>query len=194
MNINRSITMEIVELVEVSKHVSWCIFNHHVLRASRVLWLLECRGVARSRRNVLQTTISIGAVRMKVEVGFKPFPLRCFASLGLLVQNDQMLWGLALVSGVRVASTLVAKLSFIKLELRVPFPRSEFLGFLFLLRFRLPLKFEGLLLKAPSNFLPFATFIWTSGRGWEPTGRWEPFVASSSSCFSAWSKTWIRSE
>jgi hypothetical protein len=96
---------------------------------------------------------------MKVEVGFKPFPSRCIASMGLLVQNGQMLWGLALVSGVRVASTLVAKLSFVKLGFAVPFPRSEFLGFLFRLRFRLPLKFEGFPLKPPSNFRPVATFI-----------------------------------
>ena len=65
----------------------------------------------------MRTTSSIGAIWMKVEVGFKPFPLRYFASLGLLIENCQMFWGLALVSGMRVASTPVTKLSFIKLGL-----------------------------------------------------------------------------
>ena len=120
---------------------------------------MESYGVARSSRNISRTSSSIGVIWRKVEVGFKPFPLRCFASLGLLIQNGQMLWGLALVSEMCVAVTLVAKLSFFKLMLAVPFPRSEFLGFLFRLRFRLPLKFVGLPLKAASNFCPLATFI-----------------------------------
>ena len=70
-----------------------------------------------------------------------------------------MLWDLALVSRMREASTLVTKLSFVKLGLRGAFPWPEFLGFLFRLRFRLPLKFDGLSWKTPSNFRPFATFI-----------------------------------
>ena len=65
----------------------------------------------------MRTTSSIGAIWMKVEVGFKPFPLRCLASLGLLVEDCQMLWGLALVSRMRVASTLVTKPSFVILWL-----------------------------------------------------------------------------
>src|SRR3954469_16166622 len=59
---------------------------------------------------------------MKVEVGFKPFPLRCLASLGLLVEDCQMLWGLALVSRMRVASTLVTEPSFVILWLCGAFP------------------------------------------------------------------------
>ena len=70
----------------------------------------------------MRTTSSIGVIRMEVEVGFKPFPLWCIASLGLLLENSQMLWGLALVSRMRVASTLVAKLSFVKLGLCGAFP------------------------------------------------------------------------
>jgi hypothetical protein len=46
----------------------------------------------------LQTN-SIGVIWMKVEVGFKPFPLRRFAHLGLLVENDQMFWVLHLLVG-----------------------------------------------------------------------------------------------
>ena len=42
--------------------------------------------------------------------------------MGMLVQNGQMLWGLALVSGVHVASTLVAKFRFVKLGLCGAFP------------------------------------------------------------------------
>ena len=83
---------------------------------------MESYGVARSSRNISRTTSSIGVSWMKVEVGFKPFPLRCFASLGLLVQNGQMLWGISLVSGMRVATTLVAKLSYFKLMLCGVFP------------------------------------------------------------------------
>ena len=90
---NKSITKEIVGLVKVAKHVGWGILNDHVLRAHRVLWPLERHGVAMSRRNVLRTANSIGAVWMKVEVTFKPFPLRSFACHGLLMQNNQMLWG-----------------------------------------------------------------------------------------------------
>ena len=122
MDMNISITKEVAGLVEVSKHVGWGVLNHHVLRSCRVLWRKESNGVARSRGNVLRTTSSIGAIWMKVEVGFKPFPSRCVASMGLLVQNGQMLWGLALVSGVRAASTLVAKLRFVKLGLCGAFP------------------------------------------------------------------------
>jgi hypothetical protein len=62
----------------------------------------------------MRATSSISAIRMKVEVGFKPFPLRSFASLGLLVENGQMLPGLALVSRMRVAPTPITKLSFFK--------------------------------------------------------------------------------
>ena len=70
----------------------------------------------------MRTTSSIGAIWMKVEVGFKPFPVRYFASLRLLIQNCQMLRGLALIGRMRVASTLVTKLSFIKLGLCGAFP------------------------------------------------------------------------
>src|SRR4051812_6231162 len=59
---------------------------------------------------------------MKVEVGFKPFPLRCLASLGLLVEDCRMLFGLALVSRMRVASTLVTKPIFVILWLCSAFP------------------------------------------------------------------------
>src|SRR4051812_21384067 len=65
----------------------------------------------------MRGTSSIIATWMKVEVGFKPFLLRCYASLGLLVQHNQMLRHGALFSRMRVASTLVAKLSFVKLVL-----------------------------------------------------------------------------
>ena len=70
----------------------------------------------------MRTTSSIIATWMKVEVGFKPFLLRCFASLRLLVQHNQMLRHGALFSRVRVASTFVTKLSFIKLVLCNAFP------------------------------------------------------------------------
>jgi hypothetical protein len=96
---------------------------------------------------------------MKVEVSFKPFPLRFFVSLGLLVENDQMLWGLALVSRMRVAPTPITKLSFSNLGFVVLFPQSEFLGNLFRLRFRLPLNFDELPLEAPSKLCPFTAFI-----------------------------------
>jgi hypothetical protein len=96
---------------------------------------------------------------MKVEVGFKPFPLMSFASLGLLVENGQMLRGFALISRIREAPTPITKLSFFKLKLCGAFPRSEFLGFLFRLRFRLPLNFDGLPLEAPSKLRRFTTFI-----------------------------------
>ena len=119
---NKSITKEIVGLVEVSKHVGWGVLNHHVLRAHRVLWLLESHGVARSRRNVLRTTSSIGAVWMKFEVSFKPLPLRSFASQGLLIQNNQMSLGKKFLSDMCIASTLVAKLSVFKLMLCDAFP------------------------------------------------------------------------
>jgi hypothetical protein len=59
---------------------------------------------------------------MKGEVGFKPFFLRSFAFLGLLVENGQMLRGLALVGRMRVAPTPVTKLSFLKLGLCGAFP------------------------------------------------------------------------
>jgi hypothetical protein len=53
---------------------------------------------------------------MKIEVGFKKFPSR-YVSLGLLVENCQMLRGRALVSRMRVVPTLVTKLKFFKLWL-----------------------------------------------------------------------------
>jgi hypothetical protein len=79
MDMNKSITKEIMRLVNVSKHVGWGILNDHVLRAHRVLWPLESHGVAILKRNISRTTISISAIWMKVEVSFKPFFLRSFA-------------------------------------------------------------------------------------------------------------------
>lgn len=70
----------------------------------------------------MQTTNFIVAIWMEVEVGFKPIPLRGLASLGLLIQNSHMLWGPALVSRMRVASTLVTKLSFVELGPCSAFP------------------------------------------------------------------------
>jgi hypothetical protein len=108
-------------LLKVSKHVDWGILNHHVLRVQRVLWPPEMHGVATSRRNVLRKTSSIGAVWMKVEVSFKPFPLRSFASQWLLIHKNQMLWRVAFLRDMRIASTLVAKLSLSKLCSALPF-------------------------------------------------------------------------
>ena len=104
-------------LLKVSKHVDWGILNHHVLHAHRVLWPPEMHGIAMSKRNVLWTTSSIGAVWMKIEVSFKLFPLRTFAFQQLLVQKNRMLWGVAFLRDMRIASRLVTKLSFVKLML-----------------------------------------------------------------------------
>jgi hypothetical protein len=93
MDMNKSITKETMGLLKVSKHIDWGILNRHVLRVHRVLWPLERHGVATSRRNVLRTTSSIVAVWMKVEISFKPFPLRSFACQRLLIQKNQMMWG-----------------------------------------------------------------------------------------------------
>jgi hypothetical protein len=105
MDMNKSITKEIIGLLKVSKHVDWGILNHYVLRAHRILWPPERHGVAKSMRNILRTTSPIGVVWMNVEVSFKPFPLRSFACQRLLIQKNQMLWGVAFLHDMHIAST-----------------------------------------------------------------------------------------
>ena len=127
-------------LVKVPEHVGG-VFGHHILRVHGVLRYMEFLVVTWCSSNILRTTSFLVVIRLKIEVSFISCSLgRSVTSHGLQVEVYQMSWGTAFFGDMLVASTFLAKFSFIKLILCYALPLVWILWLVLLVVVALTLK------------------------------------------------------